>query len=163
MKNFLRVVGLTLRRRFTFVAAVACSIGVALFWGGNLALIKPMIEIVFTNKKPHDLADAKLAEARNKLVTTRQELATVDAALAKAPAEKRGDLQAQQRRLAQRLLTQESAVRAGEFLQPLVHRFLPNDTFATLAIFVAAFVLATLVKDAMLVGNMLFVERLTQL
>jgi len=163
MKNFVRVVLLTLRRRFTFLAAVVCSIGVALFWGGNLALIKPMIEIVFTDKKPHALADAKVAEAQNKLATTRQELAAAQAALPKAPAEKRGELQAQQRRLAQRLEVEKNAVRAAEFLRPLVHQFLPNDTFATLAIFVAAFVLATLLKDAMLVGNMLFVERLTQL
>ena len=62
MKNFLRVVQLTLKRRYTFIAAVLCSIGVAFFWGGNLALINPVIEIAFTDKKPHDLADQKVAD-----------------------------------------------------------------------------------------------------
>jgi subfamily B ATP-binding cassette protein MsbA len=163
MRNFLRVVGLTLRRRYTFIAAVACSIGVALFWGGNLALIKPIIEIVFTDKTPHKLADAKVAEARQKLAQTKQELAAVDLKLAAARAAERLPLEAQQRKLQQQHLATESSLRAAVFLQPMVHRFLPDNTFATLAIFVAAFVLATLIKDAMLVGNMLLVERLTQL
>ena len=163
MRNFLRVVGLTLRRRFTFIAAVACSIGVALFWGGNLALIKPIIEIVFTDKTPHKLADAKVADARQKIAQTKQELAAVNLKLAAAKADQRLLLEGQQRKLQQQQLAAQSAERAAVFLQPLVHRFLPDNTFATLAIFVAAFVLATLIKDAMLVGNMLFVERLTQL
>src|SRR3954466_73341 len=81
MKNFLRVVKLTLSRRFTFAAAVACSIGVALFWGGNLALIKPVIELVFTLKKPHDLADHKIEVAKEKLAETEKQLAACEAEL----------------------------------------------------------------------------------
>ena len=88
MKNFLRVVKLTLSRRFTFAAAVVCSIGVALFWGGNLALIKPVIEIVFAEKKPHDLADHKVALAKEKLAETEKQLAEVAAELAAAPADR---------------------------------------------------------------------------
>ena len=80
MKNFLRVVRLTLRRRYTFAAAVACSLGVALFWGGNLALLKPVIDVVFSHgKKPHELADQKVIEAKEKLVEgfTREYLVTL--------------------------------------------------------------------------------------
>ena len=75
MKNFLRVVQLTLSRRVTFVAAVACSLGVAFFWGGNLALIKPVIEIVFSDQQPHALIDQKVTDAQEKLVATIKELA----------------------------------------------------------------------------------------
>jgi len=163
MKNFLRVVGLTLRRRYTFVAAVLCSIGVALFWGGNLALIKPIIEIVFAGKTPHAMADGKVAEAKERLIKTQQELAQTRLALLQPAADQRLELQQQERRLAQRESLEIGAAQAAAYLQPLVHRCLPNNTFAALAIFIAAFVLATLLKDAMLVGNMLFVERLTQL
>ena len=51
-----------------------CSIGVALFWGGNLALIKPIIEIVFTDKTPHGLADAKVEDGQAKVATTAAKL-----------------------------------------------------------------------------------------
>ncbi len=164
MKNFLRVVQLTLKRRYTFIASVLCSIGVAFFWGGNLALIKPVIEIVFTNQQPHDLADQKVADAQEKLAKTEKELAGVVAELAAAPApDIVRKLKSQQLRLEQRKLAEASGLKFAKFLQPLVHRCLPNSTFAALAIFLALFVVATLVKDAMLVGNLVLVERLTQL
>jgi ATP-binding cassette subfamily B protein/subfamily B ATP-binding cassette protein MsbA len=163
MKNFFRVVQLTLRRRITFVAAVACSIGVAFFWGGNLALIKPVIEIVFAGKPPHTLADERVAEEKQKLADIRRELADTDKQLAAAQNEKRGELTAARDRLVHRLSLEEKAVRFAEFLQPLVHRYLPNNIFAALALFLGVFVATTLVKDAMLVGNLVLVERLTQL
>src|SRR5581483_8169352 len=96
MKNFLRVVQLTLRRRYTFAAAVACSLGVAFFWGGNLAMLKPVVDVVFSHgKKSHELADAKVDEAKEKLATTNTALGKVAAELAAAPPEKERELKAQ--------------------------------------------------------------------
>ncbi len=164
MKNFLRVVKLTLRRRYTFAAAIACSLGVALFWGGNLAMLKPVIDIVFSHgKKPYDLADAKVIEAQEKLAATDKELARIDNELATADADKQRELQAQQHRLQMRRTGDEKAVQVALFVQPLIHRFLPNDTFVALVLFLSFFIVATLLKDAMLVGNLVLVERLTQL
>src|SRR5262245_42103436 len=163
MKNFLRVVQLTLRRRYTFAAAVACSVGVALFWGGNLALIKPVIELVFTHQKPHAVADQKVADAKAKVAATDQELADVAAELAAAPADKQRELKLRQDRLQQRRQLEAKAVNAAEFMRPLIQRFIPNDTFVALALFLTFFMGATLLKDAMLVGNLVLVERLTQL
>jgi ATP-binding cassette subfamily B protein/subfamily B ATP-binding cassette protein MsbA len=163
MKNFLRVVKLTLSRRFTFAAAVVCSIGVAFFWGGNLALIKPVIEIVFSDKKPHDLADHKVELAKEKLAETEKQLAVAETELAAAGAEEEREVKARRDRLKQQRAIDENKLRLAEWLRPLVHRYVPNDTFAALAIFLAFFIIATLIKDAMLVGNLVLVERLTQL
>jgi ATP-binding cassette, subfamily B, bacterial MsbA len=163
MKNFLRVVQLTLRRRLTFAAAVACSIGVALFWGGNLALIKPVIEIVFTKDPPHQLADKKVVEAKEKLADIDKELADIAAKLAAAPAANERELQAQQDQLVQQRLIASKRLKVAEFLQPLVKSFVPNDQFWALVLFLSFFIVATLLKDAMLVGNLVLVERLTQL
>lgn len=163
MKNFFRVVQVTLRRRLTFLAAVLCSIGVAFFWGGNLALIKPVIELVNTDKKPHALADHKLALAKEKLAATDKDFAQVAAELAAAPPDKQRELQTRHERLKQRRADEERAVKLAEFVRPLVHRYTPNDPFAALAILLGFFVVATLIKDAMLVGNLVLVERLTQL
>src|SRR5262245_39793142 len=103
MKNFFRVVRLTLRRRYTFAAAIACSLGVAFFWGGNLAMLKPVIDVVFSHgKKPQELADAKVAEAREKLAATNVEIAKAAAELAAAPVDKTRELKAQHQRLLQR-------------------------------------------------------------
>jgi ATP-binding cassette, subfamily B, bacterial MsbA len=161
MNNFFRIVKLTLSRRWTFVAAVACSIGVALFWGGNLALIKPVIEIVFTDKPPHALVDKKVDDARAKIVATDVEIAQVKAELAAGNA--KGPLEARLAKLEQRREVEKQALRMAEFVQPIAKRILPNNTFVALGLFLGFFVLATLLKDAMLVGNLVLVERLTQL
>jgi ATP-binding cassette, subfamily B, bacterial MsbA len=163
MKNFLRIVKLTLARRWTFIAAVVCSLGVALFWGGNLALIKPVIEIVFTDKPPHAMVDKKVDDAKAKLAVTDAELAKLAAQIAAAPAGSDRKLKVQQAKLQQRQLAEAKGLKIAEFVQPLAHRFLPNNTFVALGIFLGFFVLATLAKDAMLVGNLMLVERLTQL
>src|SRR5205823_3423466 len=163
MKNFLRVLQVALRRRVTFAAALACSIGVAFLWGGNLTLIKPMIEVVFSDKKPHDQADEKVKEAQERLLATSAELAAVEAELKQAPAAKKGELEVKKHRLEGRQAIQQRAVQFATFLQPLVHRHLPNSAFASLALYLGLFVVATLIKDAMLVGNLVLVERMTQL
>jgi ATP-binding cassette subfamily B protein/subfamily B ATP-binding cassette protein MsbA len=54
-------------------------------------------------------------------------------------------------------------VALATFVQGVARRFLPNDTFLALAAFLSLFVAATLIKDAMLVGNAVLVERMTQL
>lgn len=163
MKNFFRIVRLTLARRWTFAGAILCSIGVALFWGGNLALIKPVIEIVFTDKTPHGLIDQKVENAKTKLQATTDELAKLRAEIAAAQPEAARKLQAAESKLWQREQIEARQLDFVNFLQPLAHRFLPNNTFLALGLFLGAFVMATLIKDAMLVGNLVLVERLTQL
>jgi ATP-binding cassette subfamily B protein/subfamily B ATP-binding cassette protein MsbA len=163
MKNFLRVVRLTLRRRYTFAAAVICSVGVAFLWGGNLAMIRPIVEIVFTDKQPHAWADDKVADAKAKLAKTDQELDQLAAQLNQALPDQRAALKLKQARLQQRRAIEAKAVQAAEFLQPLVHKHLPNSKFFSLTLFVGLLIVATLVKSAMLVGHSLLVDRLTQL
>src|SRR5262245_12062678 len=164
MKNFLRVVKLTLRRRYTFAAAIACSLGVALLWGGNLAMLKPVIDVVFSHgKKPHELADAKVEEAREKLAATNAELGKVAVKLAAAAPEKTRELKAQHDSLLRRRAGEIDKLELALTVRPLARRFLPNDTFQALVLFLSFFIVATLLKDAMLVGNLVLVERLTQL
>jgi subfamily B ATP-binding cassette protein MsbA len=163
MKNFLRVVRHTLRRRYTFVAALLCSIGVAVLWGANLGLIKPVVEIIFSEKQPHDFADAKVEAARKKIATAKQELADLEAQIDKLPAAEKRALSRQQSAIENRLYAAEKELQAAEFLQPIVKKYLPNNAFVTLAMFVAFLLAATFIKDTLLVSNLMLVERLTQL
>jgi ATP-binding cassette subfamily B protein/subfamily B ATP-binding cassette protein MsbA len=162
MKNFLRVVQLTLRRRWTFAAAVACSIGVALLWGANLALIKPVIEVVFAGQSPHALVHAKLAAVEREQAELKEQWAAAQAALAASPPSQRLEQERRVAFLAQRLATQERLVAAARRTHDLVLRWLPDHTLAALMGFLVLFLTATLLKDALLVGNLVLVERLTQ-
>ncbi len=163
MKNFLRVVRLTLRRRFTFVAAVLCSLGVAALWGANLGLIKPIVEIIFSEKPPHEFADAKVAAGQEKLAQAQQALDALAARQKKAAPAEHKALALQRSALENKHYAAQKELEAAQYLQPLVKRYLPNSAFGTLSIFVGLLIVATLVKDALLVGNMLLIERMTQL
>jgi ATP-binding cassette subfamily B protein/subfamily B ATP-binding cassette protein MsbA len=63
----------------------------------------------------------------------------------------------------QRRLIASKQLKAAEYLQPIIKRYVPNNTFTALALFLSFFIVSTLLKDAMLVGNLFLVERLTQL
>src|SRR5262249_46358841 len=117
MKNFFRVVRLALMRRYTFAAAVACSIGVALFWGGNLAMLKPVIDIVFSNgRMPYAVMDQRVEEAKEKLAKTNTELGQVTAKLAAAAPDKQRELQAQYDWLALRRTSEIQKVEVAEYV-----------------------------------------------
>src|SRR5204862_4388207 len=81
----------------------------------------------------------------------------------RAPGEKTRELKAQHERLLQRRANEIDKLELAIAVRPLVYRFLPNDTFLALALFLSFFIVATLLKDAMLVANHVLVERLTQL
>jgi ATP-binding cassette subfamily B protein/subfamily B ATP-binding cassette protein MsbA len=57
MANFRRVVALALRERLNIFAAIFCSLMVALLWGANFGLVKPIIEVVFSGRTPHAWVD----------------------------------------------------------------------------------------------------------
>jgi len=162
MRNFLRVVRLTLNRRWTFAAAMLCSVGVAVLWGANLGLIKPIVDVVFSEKPPHAFADAKVQAGQEKVAGFQKEIAAIDAELARgAPNAK--DLARKRQALDNKRDAAQKELKAAQYLQPLVKGFLPNDSFVTLALFVGFLLVATLIKDALFVGNQMLIERLTQL
>src|SRR5688500_1536469 len=163
MKNFLRVVRLTLRRRYTFAAAVLCSLGVAALWGANLGLIMPIVEIVFSEQAPHDFADAKVAAGQKKVADLKREIAALDAQIAQAAEKDQRPFRLGKASLGSKLYHAEQELAASAWLQPIVKNYLPNSSFATLAIFVGFLLAATFVKDALLVCQLMLVERLTQL
>jgi len=127
-------------------------------------MLKPVIDVVFSHgKKPRELADAKVAEAREKLALTNLEVAKVGGELAAAPPEKKRALQAEHDRLVKRRAHEIDKLEVAIWVRPFVYRYLPNDTFLALVLFLSFFIVATLLKDAMLVANHVLVERLTQL
>src|SRR5687767_12874851 len=77
MKNFLRVVAMALRRRFIFASALACSLIVALLWGGNLGLVKPLVEVAFSGKSPHRWARDEVQQSKDNVALFRVQVATL--------------------------------------------------------------------------------------
>jgi ATP-binding cassette subfamily B protein/subfamily B ATP-binding cassette protein MsbA len=163
MANFLRIVRLTLKRKYTFAAAILCSIGVAALWGANLGLAKPIVELIFADRPPHAWVDARVEEAQEKVGVTRARLADVEQKLAAAlPAEK-ADLEFQRQKLQDRLDLEQKQIAGAKWVQSLTKSYLPNSTFGAIALIISILVVLTFIKDVLLVGNLMAVERLTQL
>lgn len=152
MENFLRVARLALRRRGTFALAAVTSLLVALLWGFNLGLVKPIIELTFSPHTPHAHLDSLIHSESQRQAQLQQQID----ALPQADASNRA-----------RLLHELDDAKGWQgWLQaivPTLKRILPDHSFKALVLLVGILFVATLIKDGLLVANMMLVERLSQL
>jgi len=164
MKNFYRVVRIALRRRFTFAAAILCSLCVAVLWGGNLGLVKPIVEIVFSGKTPHAWVQNQVAIAERNVAALEAEIREHRTAISRLEVDDEEALERQTEidSLSVRLAAENEALTAARYYRPLVLQYLPNNSFQALAIAVGLLMAATVVKDGFLISNMILVERLSQ-
>lgn len=162
MRNFRRVISLALRQRGTLVAAVICSLLVAVLWGANLGLSKPLVEVVFSGHPPHDWLRAHLRDASEKINQLDRDLQACELAITKADPATRPRLETQRGRLAYDLNTQRQSLAWMQRLQPWLERYCPNDSFTALLMLVAILIVATILKDLFLTLNTMLIERLAQ-
>src|SRR5688500_13208338 len=162
MRNFFRVVALALRRRYTFAAMILTAVCVACLWGGNLSLVLPITQIIFSGKKPHATVQERVEECREAVAKVKGKVAALERQLAIARPIDAASLKLQIEGDRVRLETEQARLRLAIRIRDFVVRWFPNNSFWTLAIFVGVLLAGTLVKDALLIANMQLVERLSQ-
>jgi ATP-binding cassette, subfamily B, bacterial MsbA len=162
MENFRRVISLALRDRTTIVATLICSILVAALWGANLGLVKPMVEIVFSGRRPHAWIDWQVERSRTAIASLQGELDGVLAARSVAPPDVAIDLDHEAGRLRFELAAEEQSLAWSQKMSPYIKRYCPNDSFQALLLLVGVLLAATIVKDVFLTLNQILVERLAQ-
>ena len=162
MSNFGRVLRLALRYRANLAGIVICSLGVALLWGANIGVAYPFMQLVVYGKSAHDWVDEKIAEGEGKDGELRDKIARLEGETPATPQAKAAlehDRQLQQIRLS----TEAKSLQFFRSLQPAIHRYLPPSPFRTLVIVVILLLVSTAIKDLILMGDMLLVERMVQL
>jgi ATP-binding cassette, subfamily B, bacterial MsbA len=162
MRNFLRVMRLAFRRRTTFGLIVVCSLIVALFWGANLGLVKPIIDITFSGKSPHQWANDQVSTAAERVSVLERRVATAQQQLPHlSPAEQavqRGQLERDELKLTSERL----GLKQAQAYHPWIVNYLPDSSFWALALLVATLCCATIIKDVFLTANIILVERVAQ-
>jgi subfamily B ATP-binding cassette protein MsbA len=160
MKNYLRVLRMTLRYRLTLIALVLCSFMVAILWGGNIGAVYPVFEVAFRGKSLHDWAEGEIARTEQKSA----ELAASIRAL-REPQTAAANASSQRRTREIELLEArwQTALATARWLQPVIESYLPNDPFQTIAVIVAVLMIATIVKNIFIFGDNMLVERVVQL
>ncbi|WP_145094277.1 ABC transporter ATP-binding protein [Anatilimnocola aggregata] len=162
MKNFLRVLHLTLRRRMVFALTMFCSLVVALLWGANLGLVKPIVDITFSGQSPHSWADAQVLEAAEEVAKLEKKVADAQVELPQLPAAEQGPRRLQLQRDEVALGSARLGLTQAEAYHPWIVRYLPDSSFWALALLVGILCLATVIKDGFLAVNIYLVENLAQ-
>jgi ATP-binding cassette subfamily B protein/subfamily B ATP-binding cassette protein MsbA len=147
----------------TFALTVTCSLVVALFWGANLGLVKPIVDITFSGKSPHTWANDQVTEAAERVATVEQRVQNAKRDLPFLPI---ADQAAARRKILgdeQLLDSEKLGLRQAEAYHPWIVNYLPDNAFWALALLVGILCGATVIKDFFLATNIFLVERLAQL
>lgn len=163
MRNFLRVMRLVFRRRVTCGLILISSLIVALFWGANLGLVKPIVDITFSGKTPHRWANDQVAEATARVTELERRVAGIQQQLPHLPAAEQATQRTELEHQQVALASERLGLKQAETYRPWIVSYLPDNSFWALALLVGILCGATLVKDVFLSINMILVEQLSQL
>lgn len=163
MKSFGRVVELALQYRFSVIAAIVCALMVGLFWGANISVVYPFVEVVFDGKSLHEWVDGRIAESEAKQAEALATIIQTATEMAAASNEDVPKLRGKQDLALSRLQTEYRAEQVYRWAEPGIKRYTPNDAFQTLAFLITLVLLATIVKSMFVVAQSILVARLTQL
>ncbi len=163
MKNFARVLRLALKHRLTLAGLACCSLMVALFWGGNIGGVYPIVEVAIRGTSLQTWAADQIAAAEVKSAELQAEMQRLDQVARDAAADEAAAAIRQRGLLERRLQAEHAALATVNRLKPYLDRYLPSDPFQTIVWIVVALMLATVLKDFFIFVNFLLVERVVQM
>ena len=163
MKNFGRALRFALNYRLTLVGALLSAVAVAVFWGGNIGALYPIVEVAFRGRSLQEWVDQEIGQAENQAAELETALAarqqTGTGASGEDPAVRQRELEA----LRVRWQAEQRALATLRWLQPKIHRFVPSDPFQTIVAIVAVLMLATAAKNCFIFSHHMLLQRLIQL
>lgn len=162
MRNFVRVIRLSLRYRWTFFFSVVCAVGVGVFWGANIGAVYPFVEIVFQGESLQRWAERKLAASRETAAQYAAQVETLEKALSRAQGAERVSWEAKLDLARSRLAAEHRAQGMYQALQPYLS-FLPDSPFQTLVLVIGLLLAGTLIKCLFQFGHGVLVGRLAAL
>jgi ATP-binding cassette subfamily B protein/subfamily B ATP-binding cassette protein MsbA len=148
MTAFRRVIRLALGHKANCILAVACAVGVAVLWGGNISAVYPLVEMVLDGQDTHEWLD--------------EEIDNIQRAIAEHEAGG-PSLDGQEDEDEERLAAEREALEFYQSLRPWVARYAPHGPFATLAAVCLLLLVGTLLKDSLRTIGQVLVARLAHL
>ena len=150
MRNFFRAVKIGLQYRLTCLGVIACSLFVAFFWSANIGTIYPLVEVVFQGKSAPQYLTESITELDSQ-IQAKQALIQTESDPART-----SFLEAQ-------LIGLEEEQAFKQDLLPIAQQWLPATPFATLILVVCLMIGVTVLKDLLLMANIILSHRFTQL
>ena len=163
MKNFRRVLGMAFQYRMTTIGVVLSALAVAVFWGGNIGALYPIVEVAFQGRTLQQWVDGQIEGATAKSQELTEEIDRLNASLAGSADPEVTDIQGRIAALRDRQAAEQTALGWLVWLQPAIHRGFPNDPFQTVVVIVIGLMIATAAKNGFIFANHMLLERLVQL
>ena len=136
---------------------LACSLAVALLWGGNIGGLYPVFQVAIAGESLQDWVEGEITDSRKKIDDIKQRIA--NAANERGLAEKPHTIAKWEAQLD----AEEAALTSARRLQPWVDRFLPHDPFITLVVVVTLLFSAIVMRQLLLVIGAMLRARLKSL
>jgi ATP-binding cassette, subfamily B, bacterial MsbA len=162
MKNFALALREAWRHWPALVGALVCSLGVAALWSANIAALFPIIETTLHKRTLQDWNRDRIVKAEAAVVAQQAELVQLKHQLAKAPVVKQKELELQISLAESQLVGSQASVRLGQRVQPWIEQYLPAKPFSTVVFITLFVVLATALKQCLMIGNALLVSFVSQ-
>lgn len=159
MKNFRRVLQLSLAYRWTVIGSILCAVMVGILWGANIGTVYPFVEVAFKGQTMQQWATTEIAKCQATLDRLEAQAAEIQKNIKAGNSDQGGELRLVQARIA----AERKSMQTVLWLQPYIKAYLPNDPFKTLIVIAAVLMAGTLLKGVFLVLHNISVSRLSQL
>lgn len=161
--NFIKVIRMAIRYRWTFISSIACALIVAVFWGGNIGTVYPIVEVIFQAESPQQWIARQIDDSQKIAAEKSDEIASLQKELPRAAPEKQGEIAGRIDSAQTRLTAEENAAHYYSLAKPYIDDYLPENPFKFVAIIILVFFVCTFVKELFLISNSILVSRMAQL
>lgn len=163
MNNFGRTLRLALRYPLTLASSVFCALVVAIFWGGNISTVYPLVDLTTKGRSLQQWAAAMIEQSQHDAAAFRTQARQAGEQLKTAPQVEREALVARQTHLERLAELEERDARRYRWLaEHVINPYFPADPFATLMLVVGALLAGTIIKSLFFVAQQILVARLAQ-
>ena len=161
--NFIKVIHMAIRYRLTFISSIACALIVAVFWGGNIGAVYPIVEVVFEGESPQQWIDRQIRDTQKTIDAKTEEISTLEKQLAQANEQDKWELQYKINSDKTTLKDRNFAKYWLDTAKPYIDQYLPESPFKFLTLIVLLLIIGTIFKDMFLISNSILVARMSQL
>lgn len=147
---FARALLLSLRYKWSILAAIACSIAIALLWSASLTTVYPLVEVIFQEGKTiPDWIGNRVETQRGRLDRLENDWRTDHAAASSYRALK----------LQSEIAAERNSLAWSLWLQSVAERWAPRTPFATLVLIMTWLLATSALKGLFLVLSVVLVSR----
>jgi subfamily B ATP-binding cassette protein MsbA len=160
--NFLKVVRMAIRYRLTLFCSICCALIVAMFWGGNIGAVYPIVEVTFQSESPQNWIDRQIAETQKTAAEKAAQIAALEKELPRAAPNRQQQINRDIDLAQTRLDAEKKAQSRYLRLKPFIDNYLPESPFKFMTLIIGLFLLGTFLKDVFLITNSILVARMAQ-